>query len=545
VRYILSWKKDRPLRFTSEQGVLCETHPGNGTFLRWSSYIAPQNKPLENPASNHDNGLLIVHRINGQVEISSDHFGTIPVFYGQARDGTVYCSNEYDAVASRLAPCTVDHVGFWEMALFETPFCGRTALEGISILDPATTLVLRPDGNIERRPYWHFTFEPVLVPDERSLAHESLELLQQAFAPVREHPLVFPIGGGVDCRLSAAALSEVISADQVHGITYGYSPLIFEYRYAKQVFTLLGLPAPAFHRLTEHSYLKYADYLTRRNGALVSLGNAHLLDYLTSRANSVLQGRILISNMYSDAICGWAAKDISPSNDRLEDLEHIHVLNRFVARYGLPHGIYDGICADLLTLRRAWKETSFTSLEEYIYVHERNAKFHLVMSDMWRPYLPVHLPFAQWDVATHFFGIPNRYRQDKRITYLALDTCFPALARIKNVSSAFRIHGLKSPWRVAEYRGISSLNGLLRRGLGLPIYIVNRYETENRNFYLRWHWQTQLQSTIVRLHEFGLIDDSQRTALWADRKHFPEPVACQLMNNLTTLERYMHPDQLT
>jgi hypothetical protein len=161
---------------------------------------------------------------------------------------------------------------------------------------------------------------------------------------------------------------------------------------------------------------------------------------------------------------------------------------------------------DLEQLKREWENGStISTLQEYIYVRERNAKFHLMMSDMWRQVCPVVLPFAQPDVAEFFYSLPDRYREGKKCTYMILDSS-PQLSGIGNVSSSFRFNGLGSAWRDIEFKTVAKINNVLQGRLEIPFALINRYETEDQARILRFSLAQKFNESLSQCAEAGLIN---------------------------------------
>jgi hypothetical protein len=341
----------------------------------------------------------------------------------------------------------------------------------------------------------------------------------------------------VDCRLLAAALHKVAPQAHVSGVTYGYDQRILEYVYAKKVFQRLGWPKPLFHKLTSDSYIRCMEPQIRRTGGLIGVQNCHFFDFLCSQDANEFP---ILSGMYSDAVCGWDASLALTGVDKMTAFEHVALLWSRAAALELPDRIVEGVCSDLQAIRADWKKgSSITSFNEYMYVRERNAKFHLLMADSWRMFAPVKLPFAEPNVAMTFLSLPTRFREHKRCTFLATRFLAPELDGLKNVSSAFRKVGLGSRRLDWERLWVSRTNRWLERSFGPGFQLIDRAETERHSFNLKYHHAKVCEDAYAKLMDYGLCDQTTVTRLETRRTHdLPIFSHYQILSNMQALRYY-------
>lgn len=527
---------------TGEVIVTCTDGYTSTTWLNqerrawWITWDAVSPGTLStDPSDNTANGILVVSHPEGKVTVSTDRFGTTPVFYHQ-RFESLTLSNNFDTVASDSCSA-IDELGFWELVLFETPLADRTLLTQVKCLAPGMTLTFSCMGKLHTKRYWNYTFDTHDIQTEDDCAKLCGDALAGELLKYASRPVLLPIGGGVDCRLLAAALHKAVPCANVKGVTYGYDPRIFEYTYAKEVFRRFGWSKPLFHPLEPVSYTRNLYGLVRRTGGLIGMQNCHLYDYLQSCGDKDL---LVLSGMYSDAVCGWEA------NLNLNGVDKLTVFDHFIQGWimgqtlELHDRVMEGIYADLLAIRKDWQQgSSLTSINEYVYVRERNAKFHLLMADNWRMFAPVGLPFAQHKVALAFFSLPMRFRHHKRCTFLSTEYLAPELAKLKNVSSRFREIGLSSNLLDLEHAWVRRVNRWMRQAFGSRFQFVERAETERHAFNFQFYHADLCLQAYSKLLDYGLCDDRTAHKL-AEQKTSTLPLFSyyQILSNIHVLNLY-------
>ena len=502
-------------------------------WITWDA-VSPGTLSTE-PSDNTANGVLVVAHPEGKFTISSDRFGTTPAFYRQDHD-ELLVSNDFDTVAS--GSCSEpDEIGFWELVLFETPLANRTLLRHVKYLCPGTTLTFALGVELQTRRYWNFAFETLDVKTDEECAALCGETLREGLNQFASLPTVLPIGGGLDSRLLAAALHKVSPRAPVTGVTYGYDHHILEYVYAKKVFQRLGWLKPLFHKLTPDSYIQCMEPLIRRTGGLIGMQNGHFFDYLRSQGASETP---ILSGMYSDGVCGFDASCDLSGVDKLTAFVHVSSLWNKAASLELPDHIFEGIYADLQAIRADWRKgSSITSFNEYMYVRERNAKFHLLMADSWRMFAPVKLPFAEPNVAMAFLALPTRFRQHKRCTILATHFLAPELDGLKNVRSGYWKFGLGSKVIDLELAWVRRVNGWLRRACGSRFQFVERAETERPAFNLQFYHTDLCLHAYSKLLDYGLCDNRTVHKLVEQKTRTLPPFSYyQILSNIHVLNHY-------
>ena len=520
-------------------GIHVKKWRSNESECFWISHWQPQEDVYDQPARNRENGLLFKQNRDRSWELSADHFATIPLFWARDESGTLWCSNIFNLVASQAIPEKFDAAAFWEMLLFETPFGSRTLLENVRILQAATTLTVPPNASPEVRRYATLQFNQTKVSDPRKVANHAVDLLADAYRAQGGLPAntIFPMGGGLDSRWSLGVLSTLVDKDSIKPFTFGFSPRINEYRFAKLGCSAFGVPAPKFHRLNKHSYIQHNEMLSQRTGGLVGIGNAHCMDYLLCQPEFSSDDS-LISNMFSDAICGFAAPEPSGDHNDISKTSYFKAVVKAKSNLSLPDDIAAQIFADLEAIGADFENSTTSSVQEYIYITERNTKFQLVMSDLWRAVLPVKTPFTQWAVAEFFLGLPPELRYQKRLVYEILEQEFPSLKNVGVVSSLDNKRGTNGVWwKNMEQSFVRKTNKLLTFYLRSPFGVVDRYATEDRKRLLFLNFRDQYMQAIENLRSSNILPDASCSAL-KDIQNTKEPILYQLMSNADVLERY-------
>lgn len=531
--YVIKVKNNSEVDVTVE-GYSCQyLFLPNGDQVWWITWDVQLIEISDNPVYNKANGVLVVARSNGQIEVSNDQFGTTPVFYRRS-NGLFSASNNFDLIAKEIIS-SPDRIGFWESVLFETPLIDRTLITDIKYLSAGTTFTIKPNEDVFIKRYWNYSFDRLDIRTVEECADICANKLISELKKYKNKTVILPVGGGVDSRLLAAALHAVEPGD-VQGITYGYNKHILEYVYAKKAFKVLGWSRPSFHKLTEASYVRSLEELSKRTGSLIGMQNCHLFDCLREISSADVP---VLSGMYSDAVCGWESKaDLSGIN-KISAFSYIGALCDRGRPLELEDDILEGIYNDLQMIRNDWLNgSSIESFNEYLYVRERNAKFHLLMADSWREFSDVKLPFASYDVAMTFLSLPPVYREKKLCTFLTTAHLNPAFKNMRNVSSLFREIGLGSSVLNFEHRIVSIINRRIEKIFDQRYHLVDRAETENHSFNLKYFHDQMFKKALCHLSDFNICDERTLRKIHENNDNLPPFFRYQLISNVNTLMNY-------
>ncbi len=150
---------------------------------------------------------LLEHRDN-RISLISDRLGIRPVFIGRDGQRVVFATELKGLLAGRRTPAAIDPQGTLELLSFGTHVFGRTWIDGVTRLAPATCLTV-DDNGVRERSYWTYRYDesaPHL--DQQSYSSVYARLVDRAVGRRLAGPGrvgVF-LSGGYDSRIIAAAV---------------------------------------------------------------------------------------------------------------------------------------------------------------------------------------------------------------------------------------------------------------------------------------------------------------------------------------------------
>lgn len=417
------------------------------------------------------------------IRITFDGFNSLPLFWGVDSDGAVIVSNRYDTVVQEVKPSTVDPVGFWELYLFETPLLSRTLFKEISVSQSGHELVIDYQScRLERR--FNFAYGKQLSSND--LIAKAHEILKNKLSwPIDN--AIFPLSGGVDSRLILSYMYESLPKDTSF-LTYGFSPKILENVYAKEILQLLygNNYSHHFHVIDPQSYLESGLRGAKITGALAGVQNSHLLGY-AQQTQTI--GAPCILGMFADAIFGYGFHE-QPSD--WQTCSYAKKVKNFQGKGVLSNDLVEQILCDLKSLYEGWQDGSdISSFDEYLYVRERNGKFHPLLMSALQDYWNVSAPLNDPDLINFFMSLPNDLRKGKAIVSDILQNFFPKLRMVGDVSSSFR-HGNSRRF----HKLLTLANNILARKLRVLPIIPIYTDTERHDYSFIKYYKDEYASAI-------------------------------------------------
>jgi hypothetical protein len=401
----------------------------------------------------------------------------------------------------------IDKIGFWETLLYESTLGARSLFSNVIQVPCASYIKIKPDLKYAIKRYWHINYEKRRELSKEDFLKESFERFDRVFARLdKGRQYLLPVSGGVDSRLMAAFMTRHLPKNNIHPMTYGFDSKILEYSYAKQVTLALSLRPPTFHKLTKDSYTKSLKPLVEITGGCISIQNCHLFDFVNQQSDNIDS---ICSSAYSDGIMGFDAKQHDDKRDSFDDCPFHNVLKVWTSKVAIQSSISEAIKSDLYKDFLEWRDMStISSIEEYIYLVERNNKFHLLGSDIFREYGDIVLPFTEPDITDFYFTISNKFRHRKLGSIDMLKTYFPSLGNIKTIGSLFGREGLKRPYRFSHFRLINFANYISANLLNDKMLFLNPYQTETHGYNLRKYHRGYLKKAVDYLHANDILDGS-------------------------------------
>jgi hypothetical protein len=447
-------------------------------------------------------GLSINSNAN-ESRIYTDPFCSQPAYLFNYQGHTTLCTDPSELLRlTKGVHLEIDIVAFYETLLFGTPLNDRTVFKEVRQI-PAGSVARyshrSENYEIER---W-FSFNIPTSESISSIADAADCLKQTALAEIRRIPrdrsLIMGLSGGLDSRLTAALLKECNYQDNLDLFTFGFDATIYEHTSAKAIAAALNLRDPIFHRLEYKHYLEALEYLPETSFGHIAINHCHITSYL----KGLSPGFLHIANYFSDALFGYAARKSRTSPGHGHDLYSKRTVNSLLT----PPDVKEAILQDIRTLLRDFDaDSNYSSPEEFLYVTERNPKFHFNMAWCQSRFCETICPYASVKLFESMMSIPFEYRENKVILDELFTRHFPKVASksVFEISSRFskRFAGAH---RWAHFRMLNAINGVLTKLTAGRLQFVNRYQTEEQTRILSRHFRRVIDLAVNHFVELGVI----------------------------------------
>ncbi|MDD3617999.1 MAG: N-acetylglutaminylglutamine amidotransferase [Desulfobulbaceae bacterium] len=178
----------------------------------------------------HFNGMFafaIWERDSGSVFLARDRVGIKPLYYHAAGGKLRFASSLPALFASGGISSEIDPIALHHYMNFHSVVpAPRTILKDIKKLEPGTTLRILPDGGMDKRTYWHLSFQRDQADNERSFADWQELVLDQLRLSVQRRLIAdVPVGvllsGGLDSSLIVGLLAEA-GQKKLHTYSVGF-----------------------------------------------------------------------------------------------------------------------------------------------------------------------------------------------------------------------------------------------------------------------------------------------------------------------------------
>jgi asparagine synthase (glutamine-hydrolysing) len=166
--------------------------------------------------------------------VGRDRLGIKPVYYAQAGSTLLFASEIKAILATGLVAPSVDPQSLYHYIGYEFVPAPATMLAGIQKL-PAGHLLFARGGQVEVRPYWEVSYEPLELSEAEYIA-EIRRLLGEAVAKrlMSDVPLGVFLSGGLDSTAVLAYARQATTAP-LPTFTIGYGdPTFSEWEYARR-----------------------------------------------------------------------------------------------------------------------------------------------------------------------------------------------------------------------------------------------------------------------------------------------------------------------
>ncbi|MEI2690866.1 MAG: hypothetical protein V9H69_14610 [Anaerolineae bacterium] len=402
----------------------------------------------------------------------------------------------------------IDEVGFHETILFGTPLGTRTVYKNLRQLPAASRVHIdKLSGNFEFTRYWDFDLQ-----EDRSIKSISDAAAQLNFHLSRifagwdfSSTYCMGLSGGMDSRLSLAYLSQRLDKANLILFTFGFDERILEYEFSRAISASLDMGPVIFHRLVSSHYKDALDYLPVQSVGHIAINHCHITSYLRSQCQSPKQH---ISNYYSDAVFGYATH-LQKSIYKVGDDNYSRSLRTNLL---IRDDVRAAIKADINMLLTEFDEgANYASANEYLYITERNPKFHLNLANVQSSIVPTLTPYADIGLLRYMVSVPLKYREQKVILDELFRMYFPAVSRtnVGEISSRFapRFASAADWW---SFRFLNAANGILRVGSGGKFQLLNKFQTEEHERLLFNTFRVELEAATDGFRKLGLLSDEAK-----------------------------------
>ena len=463
------------------------------------------------------NGVQLIETAES-INIYTDPFRTIPVFITVLMDQTVFVFSDFDKIYQlEGVNKTVDTAGFWEIILFGTGLWTRTLYLNIKQMPSAAKLTIdRETGKYSISRYWNYNVEidPTLTSSEK-VSDGLLAVLDSAFSDLHPSDVYLSgLSGGLDSRVNMAMLSRHVNKEKIKCFTFGFDSSILEHKFAANIAKELDLAKPDFFRLSPCNYWNALMYLPKSSGGQIGINHSHVLEYL-NKIKASEDNALFVSTYFTDALFGYAC----PDRKSIDTPQSCTYLKRLKRNNFIAQEIKDLIADDINNLVEGYDNSRYNygNVDEYVYITERNHKFHMYLGFLQGKILPTQPIYANYDLLCYCLSIPIELRFGKKIIDRLLERHFPSIGldRVESISSRSFSAGVSSApgknkiQKVANYisfRGHNVANSLLREYVSPDYQFFNQYQTEEQERNIRTDFKGQLKYAASRILELGLFD---------------------------------------
>ena len=394
-------------------------------------------------------GEQFVNKLNGafilalwdyrkkRLTIVNDRLGLYPLYYSIQKGRLTFASGVRALLAEPSLRRQVDLTGMSQMLSFEYPLDGRTLLEDVNLLDPATLLIFQKN-HLDQRIYWNLEFHDNLrYQSEDEYVEGFLHFMQQAVArqAPHEHPAGALLSGGLDSRMILAFLGREPSGTTLKAFTFGI-PGCDDARLAKEVAEKAGFQH-IFYELKPDYLAEVAEKGISLTDGQMSCVHMHALANLDAQANDV---EIIYKGFLGDALMGghlnrqlWADYDLETSSRLIFEKETGGFTpdeQEKLFTQDTKNQIKTSAFESFKSILAQSNSTLLATRHSYFDYRQRQRRFTLNGVELVRSRAIVRTPFCDNDLVDFMLGVPPGLRLDRLIMFRALSEAFPNLAKI-------------------------------------------------------------------------------------------------------------------
>ena len=382
------------------------------------------------PASLGERFTLICRSEDGRVELITDRLGALHVYRGPTGFGSCMANV---SVGSHRRPDVFGLAGFFSFGFFPGD---HTHYQDVKIFQPARRFQYCPEQKAWHGDrYWNWAHRPETDRSYAETLDEFCRLFRQIMAEIDSgaDALAIPISGGLDSRLTLAALDGERSGRWSY--SYGYGPRSVETRIARRLAGRRRLPFQAV-QIAPYLFSRRTEVMAAVEGFqdVTQTRQAYISSSLREHSGSVVAahwGDVWLDDM------GWSRG----SSMDIEGLTQ-HTLSRLHKRGS--QWLVDHLCKPRLSMdpSQALSEWVAKELSSYAAIEDPDFRIKAFKTDHWsfrwtvaglRAYqlgAKPRLPFYDPRLVDFFLGVPTDFVAGRRLEIDAIKRLAPDLARV-------------------------------------------------------------------------------------------------------------------
>ena len=385
--------------------------------------------------------ILIRDKGQGKLFIFNDLLGRLPLYYSQ-NGGKCLISRDITFCKVLSRQVTGDRLGIAEYLLFGFPLGGRTLVENISRLAPATMISIETrSAAITLTPLSVFNFD-IKAPDDKSLDRIAEELKEIFIEACRSRaarsgggPNIVALSGGLDSRAVALGL-------RASGVEFEAASFMDEAHerepdvtLAEQVAAKLGVSWKLFN-LPQPELSDYRHMLDLKDG-LCSVGMTFILDFFRRIKDHFGPGLIHFTGDEGNIL----VPDIRPPQrlGGISDLVDCIVSNNVWLTFDQVEAVTgvdrEEIISGMRRLAESYPEQDLYQKYVHFMIFEHCFKLQFEGEDRNRCYFWTVAPYYAGPVFKYLMKVPDCQKRFHRLYSLFMKKLSPEDMAIDNVGS--------------------------------------------------------------------------------------------------------------
>jgi asparagine synthase (glutamine-hydrolysing) len=372
---------------------------------------------------------LAFDKAGPRAALVTDRFGLFPV-YCHEKDGTFAYATSLSVLAALVRPtCHLDPRGVYEMLGLGMVLGNRTWLREISLVPPATTVVLH-QGRPTWSRYWDWQGLTQPLPQTGGdLVHATYDLIEKAVlrAVVDRKKIAVPLSGGLDSRLLCAVLAKNDVPFTAYNINFGHETAL-----ARRVARALRIPLRVLPMLPypEHDIPAAHDEVD----CCYHVNQTWGFDMARTAAQDGCD--VLMDGLAFDAILGAVLEvpvgsPVEMAHALLENYREVDC-----ASLGKVSGakaaarLVDSLLSSLEEMARECQDQAGPNASEYFVMTNRVRKFTFGYCLANLRHVPGAFPYVTRELFEHCIRLPRSERHEHTLYRRIYREKFPELAHI-------------------------------------------------------------------------------------------------------------------